>query len=64
MWAYHVPIVSNIFPVETGLKLNVHKTFIRRPGRHLNVLCTFTFRPVSTGLLTISFNMTIVKKQV
>ena len=29
-------------PVDTGLKLNVHKTFRRRPGR-----------PVSTGLLVI-----------
>ena len=29
-----------------GRKLNVHKTFRRRP---LNVLCTFKLRPVSTG---------------
>ena len=29
--------------------LNVHKTFRRRPGRLLNVLCTFNLRPVSTG---------------
>ena len=27
-------------PVGTGRKLNVHKTFRRRPGRLLNVLCT------------------------
>ena len=39
------------FPVDTGLELNVHKTFRRRPGRFLNVLCTFNLRPVSTGLL-------------
>ena len=38
------------FPVETGRKLNVYKTFRRRPGRLLNVLCTFNLRPVSTGL--------------
>ena len=37
-------------PVDTGRKLNVHKTFRRRPGRLLNVLCTFNLRPVSTGM--------------
>ena len=37
------------FPVDTGCKLNVHKTFRRRPGHLLNVLCTFNLRPVSTG---------------
>ena len=36
-------------PVDTGRKLNVHKTFRRRSGRLLNVLCTFNLRPVSTG---------------
>ena len=36
-------------PVDTGSKLNVHKTFRRRPGRLLNVLCTFNLRLVSTG---------------
>ena len=35
--------------VAGNLKLNVHKTFRRRPGRLLNVLCTFNLRPVSTG---------------
>ena len=39
------------FAVDTGRKLNVHKTFRRRPGRLLNVLCAFNLRPVSTGLL-------------
>ena len=38
-------------PLGTGRKLNVHKTFGRRPGRLLNVLCTFNLRPVSRGLL-------------
>ena len=38
------------FPVDTGRKLNVYKTFGRRPGRLKNVLCTFNLRPVSTGL--------------
>ena len=32
------------YPVDTGRKLNVHKTFRRRPGRLLNVLCTFNLR--------------------
>ena len=41
--------LSNTNPVDTGLKLNVHKTFRSRPGRLLNVLCTFNLRPVSTG---------------
>ena len=39
--------VSKI-PVDTGRKLNVYKTFRRRL---LNVLCTFTLRPVSTGMV-------------
>ena len=37
------------FPVDTGRKLNVHKTFRRLLGRLLNILCTFNLRPVSTG---------------
>ena len=36
-------------PVDTGRKLNVHKTFRRLSGRLLNVLCTFNLRSVSTG---------------
>ena len=36
-------------PVDTARKLNVHKTFIRRPGRLLNVLCTFKLRPCVYG---------------
>ena len=36
-------------PVDTGRKLNVHKTFRRRPGHLLNVLCTFNLCPVSAG---------------
>ena len=37
-------------PVDSGHKLNVHKTFRRRSGRLLNVLCTFSLRLVSTGV--------------
>ena len=40
---------SGKLPVDTRRNLNVHKTFRRRPGRLLNVLCTFNLRPVSTG---------------
>ena len=36
-------------PVDTGRQFNVHKTSRRRPGRLLNVLCTFNLRPVFTG---------------
>ena len=43
------------YPVDTGRKLNVHKTFRKRPGRLLNVLCTFNLRPVSTGMVLLSF---------
>ena len=35
-------------PVDTGRKLNVHKTFRRRPGSFRNVLYMFNLRPVST----------------
>ena len=38
------------FPADTGRKLDVHKTFRRRPERLLNVLCTFNLRSVSTGV--------------
>ena len=36
-------------PVDTGRKLNVHKTFRRRSGGLLNVLCTFSLHPVPMG---------------
>ena len=38
-------------PVDTGRKLNVQKTFRRRPGRLLNGLYTFNLLPVPTGNL-------------
>ena len=40
---------TKINPAETGRELNVHKTFRRRPGGILNVLCPFNLCPVSTG---------------
>ena len=48
--AFFLGFFINI-PVDTGRKLNVHETFGRRPGRLLNVLCTFNLCPVSTGML-------------
>ena len=36
-------------PVDTERKLNEHKTIRTRPGRLLNILCTFNLRPVSTA---------------
>ena len=42
-------MISGNTALRTGRKLNVHKTFRRRPGRFLNVLCTFNLRPVSKG---------------
>ena len=45
----HQRSFQNIHPVGTGRKLNLHKTFRRRPGRLLNVLCTFNSHPVSVG---------------
>ena len=41
--------IGNFYPIDTGRRLNVHKTFRRRPGCLLNILCTFNLRPVSTG---------------
>ena len=38
------------FPVDTGRKLNVHKTFRKRPERLLTVSCTFNLNPVTVGL--------------
>ena len=40
---------GSLYPIDTGRKVNVHKTFRRRPGRILNLLCTFNERPVPTG---------------
>ena len=55
-------IIMVFFPVDTGRKLNVHKTFRRRLGRLLNVLCTFNLRPVSTGLYVIKYLQLLISK--
>ena len=67
------PINSNNFPecndtkkindpVDTDRKLNVHKTFRRRPGHLLNVLCTFSLRPVSAGYYIFETKTVISEK--
>ena len=55
--------ITSSNPVDTGRKLSVHKTFRGRPGRLLNVLCTFNLRSVSTGNTSIKIilDKTIVK---
>ena len=42
--------LGNTDPVDTRRKSNVHKTFRRRPGRLLNVLCAFNLSPVFKGV--------------
>ena len=42
--------LMQVILLDTGCKLNVLKTFRRRPGRLLNVLSTLNFRPVSKGI--------------
>ena len=38
------------FPLGTGQKLDVYKTFKIFPRRLLNVMCTFNLRSVTSGL--------------
>ena len=47
-WVFSI-VTSGFSSVDTGRKLNVHKMFRRCPWRLLNVLCTFSLRPLSTG---------------
>ena len=47
-------------PVDTGRKLNVHKTLRRRPGRLLDVLGMFNLRPVPTGIMIDRNNLMLV----
>ena len=51
MWINLFPVYLfiNLLPLDTGRKLNIHKTFRRLPIRVLNVLCTFRLLPVSRG---------------
>ena len=46
---YNVKYFKETKCLKSLQKLNVHKTFRRCPRRLLNVLCTFSLRPVSTS---------------
>ena len=48
------------YPVDTGRELDVRKTFRRRPGRLLNVLCTFIVRP---GVYRVLYHGTILREK-
>ena len=41
------------YPLDTRLKLNVLKTFRRRPGHLLNVLRTFNLHPIQNEMFWI-----------
>ena len=56
-WRSDCKKVLIVFSIYTGRKLNVHKTFRRRPGRLLNVLCTYNLRPVSVGFLLSTYTV-------
>ena len=56
LWSDYEDFYFDATPVVTGRKLNVHKTFRRRPGLLLNVLCTFDLLPVSTGTYLPQFH--------
>ena len=47
------PMTASDEPVDTGRKLNGHRTFRKRPGRLLNVLGEFSLRPVPTEKIII-----------
>ena len=50
-------------PADAGRKLNVYKTFRRRAGRLLNVLCKFNLRPVSAGNIPMHLRKNETKKK-
>ena len=50
-------------PIDTGRKWDLHKTFRRRPGRLLNVLCTFNLRPVSTSVVGTELIISYIGKE-
>ena len=39
------------------MKLNVYKTFRRRPGHFINVLYTFNLRPLSRGVIASNISI-------
>ena len=61
---FYKDYIACTFPVDTGRKLNVHKTFRRRPGCLLNVLCAFKLHPVSARLALLCNNFTLEFKTI
>ena len=49
------------YPVDTGSKLKVHKSFRRNSRRPPNVLCTFNSRPMSAGYRWVARTPTNIK---
>ena len=52
---------ETVLPLHTRCKLNVHKTFRRRPRHLLNVLCTFNIRSVFSEKEPLDFVQSSVK---
>ena len=61
MYKYNETRKFLFLPRSTGRKLSIHKTFRRRPGRLLNVLCTFNLRPVSRGYVLTKTIFSVMK---
>ena len=59
MYGFFLMIALNVFLLETGSKIDVHKTFTRHSGCLWNVLCMLNLRPVPRGLY-ISFTFIIL----
>ena len=59
---YRKTRVSKNLLLDTGRKLNVHKTFRRRLRRLLSVLCTFSLRPASREGILASFTPCLVSQ--
>ena len=51
-----------VVDLRAASKSELRASFRRRPGRLLNVLCTFNFRPVSTGYCIILLCSKQIKK--
>ena len=49
-------VPKSYIPLYTGRKLNLHKTFRRRPGRLRNILYKFNLRPASRAMTRITQN--------
>ena len=49
--------LDDLYRLDSGLKLNVHKKFRRRSARLLNVLWTFNQRPMSRDYLHLICNI-------